>query len=739
MIEYMDGGALTGNSAAAAPAVQPLASPSVGWASGPLGAVQAADREIARQTAVRARAVAAFAATRPATTDRQQGERGAMSAERWAARAEVLRPVSEWAAPELSLALSISAPAADALLERSLTLVQRLPRVLDALEDGVLHPGHLWCLLEHVAPIGDERLRARIQDELIDWIAARHRVTTPAALGDRVRRVIAKHNARDAARDLARALRQRGISLRPERAVGMSAVTVVCTTPEAQALYRALGAYADALADAADGGETPRTRGQKMVDCLLDLVLRPGENDLPPVQVLLTVVASIGTLLGGDAPGEVDGQLVPAEMVRRLARAFAGLDPRPTATDAGPAGSDTAAPAGTSAATTSGGAGPDLSAGTTADTATASDGDPDDPEGGPVDRARDQLSADEFDRWLDELTGRAFGDAPASGEAGWPSGHPSEPGWWGPDPRVGLTDVNDLAEATGRDESWASDRPSVGGPLGGDPPTGASPEGVGAPPPDHPAFDGDGAESAGGGGWWAAADRAVEDAGTAVHAARLALGAAERLVRTAQRADAADEAAWQASAAGRVTAAGDALGALAAATDTQREELAALLAATAGGGLAERPRIALVDAVSGALLALTDLPGLRRAGACGRPACRRHPERCGHDLSGRPGLGPPGPTPVYRPDAELDGYGRARDRRCRFPGCRRRVPAGGQLDHHRPWPEGPTSAANLAGYCGTDHRGKHQAPGWRYQLDPDGTLTVTTPTGLTATTTPPPY
>jgi hypothetical protein len=46
--------------------------------------VQAADREIAQATA--ARAVAAFAASRPAEADRAQGERWAMSAERWAAR-----------------------------------------------------------------------------------------------------------------------------------------------------------------------------------------------------------------------------------------------------------------------------------------------------------------------------------------------------------------------------------------------------------------------------------------------------------------------------------------------------------------------------------------------------------------------------------------------------------------------------------------------------------------------------
>ena len=44
--------------------------PVVGWATGPLAAVQAADREIARATALRARAVAEFAASRPASVDR---------------------------------------------------------------------------------------------------------------------------------------------------------------------------------------------------------------------------------------------------------------------------------------------------------------------------------------------------------------------------------------------------------------------------------------------------------------------------------------------------------------------------------------------------------------------------------------------------------------------------------------------------------------------------------------------
>jgi hypothetical protein len=61
------------------------------------------------------------------------------------------------------------------------------------------------------------------------------------------------------------------------------------------------------------------------------------------------------------------------------------------------------------------------------------------------------------------------------------------------------------------------------------------------------------------------------------------------------------------------------------------------------------------------------------------------------------------------------------------------------LDHNRPYPDGPTSAGNMTGFCPTHHRGKHQAKNWTYRLTPEGTLTVTTPTGLTATTDPPPF
>ena len=65
--------------AAEASTAWPEFAPPVAVADGPLGAVQAADRGIARQTALRARAVADVAARRPADRDRAQGEPGAMS------------------------------------------------------------------------------------------------------------------------------------------------------------------------------------------------------------------------------------------------------------------------------------------------------------------------------------------------------------------------------------------------------------------------------------------------------------------------------------------------------------------------------------------------------------------------------------------------------------------------------------------------------------------------------------
>jgi hypothetical protein len=156
-----------------------------------------------------------------------------------------------------------------------------------------------------------------------------------------------------------------------------------------------------------------------------------------------------------------------------------------------------------------------------------------------------------------------------------------------------------------------------------------------------------------------------------------------------------------------------------------------------GTALAQPPAIAVVEELSGQLLALTDAAEIRRAATCGDPRCRTGRRPCTHPSDG-PGLGPPPPTDGYTPSAALARFVRARDRRCRFPGCRARAIVC-DLDHTLPWPAGPTAAANLCSLCRHHHRLRHQAPGWSMRVLPDGGLQWTTPGGQTLITHPPRY
>ncbi len=92
---------------------------------------------------------------------------------------------------------------------------------------------------------------------------------------------------------------------------------------------------------------------------------------------------------------------------------------------------------------------------------------------------------------------------------------------------------------------------------------------------------------------------------------------------------------------------------------------------------------------------------------------------------------------TYKPCRPLERFLRARDERCRFPGCRR--PARRcELDHTIPYSRGgPTCACNLADLCEHHHILKHHGQ-WTVRRLGGGILEWTSPTGRKSTDRPEP-
>jgi hypothetical protein len=177
------------------------------------------------------------------------------------------------------------------------------------------------------------------------------------------------------------------------------------------------------------------------------------------------------------------------------------------------------------------------------------------------------------------------------------------------------------------------------------------------------------------------------------------------------------------------------------------------LAAPVGGSLS----ISLTDPQTGALRATVTQSELERLA---RRGCPHHPPATGRrpppargpsmprtaapgadtgraDSSGDEDCGcgvlrrPPAVN-RYTPSPAQYRHVRARDRTCRFPGCRRPA-ARTDVDHVVPRSAGgSTDCANLCCLCRRHHRLKTHTRGWRFVLTPDGVLTVTTPSGSSA-------
>lgn len=85
---------------------------------------------------------------------------------------------------------------------------------------------------------------------------------------------------------------------------------------------------------------------------------------------------------------------------------------------------------------------------------------------------------------------------------------------------------------------------------------------------------------------------------------------------------------------------------------------------------------------------------------------------------------------TYEPPQDLQDFLIARDRTCRFPGCRQPAHLS-DLDHAIPWESGgKTSADNLGALCRRHHNLKTHH-GWKVVMQPDGACTWTSPAGQT--------
>jgi hypothetical protein len=138
--------------------------------------------------------------------------------------------------------------------------------------------------------------------------------------------------------------------------------------------------------------------------------------------------------------------------------------------------------------------------------------------------------------------------------------------------------------------------------------------------------------------------------------------------------------------------------------------------------------------------AITDGRGRLRAtvtdAELARLAKKGYPDHPDADC-GCPVLDAPPPTAAYEPAAAQQRFVKTRDRRCRFPNCGQRV-GWADIDHVVAHARGgQTTCSNLCCACRSHHRLKTFACGWTFRMDPDGTLHVTSPSGITRTTRPP--
>ncbi|SDO71728.1 HNH endonuclease signature motif containing protein [Geodermatophilus sp. DSM 45219] len=235
--------------------------------------------------------VAAFAADRPDTLDRQPGQRGAAAG---AGDGSVPGPgapagVSEFFADELALVLNCSRTAASVLAEHASTLTGTLRATLAALAQGRLD----WSRARTIA----EELGDKVRGTHPQVLAAVEAAVLPEAMSLSVRRLRDRLRAELAARDAAavdraRARAQRAVDVRRRPAADGVSELVAGMTDE---LAAACQTVIDDLARRAKTAGDARPIGMLRSGVLADLILRPWAAP-DPVAAHLEVQVPLGAL-----------------------------------------------------------------------------------------------------------------------------------------------------------------------------------------------------------------------------------------------------------------------------------------------------------------------------------------------------------------------------------------------------------------------------------------------------------
>ncbi|NOJ61218.1 HNH endonuclease signature motif containing protein [Arthrobacter sp. 260] len=232
---------------------------------------------------------------------------------------------------EIGAALRVPERSAGSLIEHSELLTRHYRLALAALEGGKLSKRHAWAVVEEATGIPDlvPAVTAAFEQRLVGMAGK----TTVTRFCYQARRLRERLHPESISVRHAKAVQGRLVQLTPQRD-GMAWLEAYLPVDQAAGIFHRV----DTAARALQGPDEPRTLTQLRADVLADVLTSAGatghiaDGDSNPtepngssasywgVQAKVFVTVPVMTLLGGDAPGELEGYgPIDPETARRLA------------------------------------------------------------------------------------------------------------------------------------------------------------------------------------------------------------------------------------------------------------------------------------------------------------------------------------------------------------------------------------------------------------------------------------